>query len=286
MKLPHLFLLLFLALPAAAQISVDLALPKRDFLAGESVPATISLTNRSGRDLVFQGTQSQPWVDFIVSSGRGVPLTPVGDPTFGAVKVPAGKTVARSVDLAKLFSFRDLGNYSAYAVVRLPGQGREGFQSRRHRFTISEAQPYWSKTIGVPDTDKTHEYRLIQFGSGRKDQLYAQVADNRNGRVLRTHHLGEFIMLRKPTVTVDASLNMHVLYLLTPSFWGHARISPEGTFIGRDLYKPAEAGNPQFARTNDGTVKVVNGVPYDPEAAREAQEKHRKASDRPAFIYD
>jgi hypothetical protein len=79
---------------------------------------------------------------------------------------------------------------------------------------------------------------------------------------------------------------MHVLYLITPTFWGHARIDPTGKFLGRDLYKPSNAGDPVLAKSTSGKVIAVGGIFYDPkaEAARRAQE--RKASDRPDFIYD
>jgi len=272
---------------AAAQVSVDLKFTKSSFLHGEPIPITVSLTNLTGRDLTFQGTRDSAWIDFIVNSTRGVPLTAFGKPAFGAVVIPAGKTMAKTVDLTKLYSFRELGNFSVYSIVRLTGQGNQGYQSRRHLFTVSSAKPYWSQVVGVPGKPgKTHEFRLIQFTGGAKNQLYAQVADAKTGAVLRTHHLGEVLMFRKPTTTVDGDLTMHVLYLITPTFWGHARISPDGTFLGRDLYKPSDLGDPKLAKNSAGKVITVGGIPYDPVAEAEARAKERKASDRPAFIYE
>ncbi|WP_338684301.1 hypothetical protein [Haloferula helveola] len=281
-----LALLAAFAVQASAQVSVDLRFQKTSFLAGEPIPVTVSLTNLSGADLTFAGSVRKPWIDFIVNSTRGVPLSPLGKPAFGAVKIPAGKTVAKSVDLTELYAFSEIGNFSVYSIVRLPNQTTGGYQSKRHLFTITTAKPYWSQVVGVPGkTGRSNEFRLVQFTAGRKNQLYAQVADAKTGRILRTHHLGEVLMLKKPTVAVDSSLNMHILYLITPTFWGHARISPDGSFIGRDLYKPG-ATDPGLARLEDGTIKAVGGVPYDPKAEAEAREKNRKASDRPDFIYE
>ena len=282
-----LLLLVLGAHQAAAQVSVDLRFGKSSFLHGEPIPITVSLTNLTGRDLKFQGTTESAWIDFIVNSTRGVPLTAVSKPAFGAVVIPAGKTVAKTVDLASLYSFRELGNFSVYSIVRLPGQGHRGYQSRRHLFTVSSAKPHWSQVVGVPGKPgKTHEYRLIQFTGDTKNQLYAQVADAKTGAVIRTHHLGEVLMFREPTVTIDGDLTMHVLYLITPTFWGHARISPEGKFLGRDLYKPTNAGDPKLAKNTAGKVITVGGILYDAKAEAEARAKERKASDRPAFIYE
>jgi hypothetical protein len=79
---------------------------------------------------------------------------------------------------------------------------------------------------------------------------------------------------------------MHVLYLITPAIWGHARIAPDGTFIGRDLYKGTELGDPGLAKLEDGSVRAVGGILYDPKKQAEEQKQIRKASERPGFIYE
>lgn len=287
----RIFALALLALAcvglAPAQVSVSLKLGKRNFLAGESVPIEVTLTNLTGTELAYQSTDSSSWIDFIVNSNRCVPMTPAGKPAFGAVRIPSGRAIVRTVDLAQLYPLTELGNYSVYAIVRPPGQPRGGIQSNRHLFTINTAKPYWSEKVGVPGSrTKTREFRLIQFNNASKHQLYAQVADGNTGRILTTHHLGEVLMLRKPSVTVDSSLTMHVLYMISPKFWGHARITPDGKFLGRDLYQPSASGDPVLAKLNDGSVKALGGLYYDPKAAEEAAKRTRKASDRPDFIYE
>lgn len=282
-----LAVLIGLAATAWSQVTVTLNMEKSSFLHGEAVKAGVSITNLSGQDLVFQGSAREPWIDFMVNSSRGVPLTAVGSPAFGTVTIPAGKTVARAVDLNKIFSLNELGNYSVYAIVRPPGRNSGGFQSQRRLFTISTAKPYWSQVVGVPGKKgETREYRLIQFTGGQKLMLYVQVANARNGYVLRTHGLGESLFFRKPTVAVDGALTMHVLYLVTPEIWGHARINPDGEFLGRDLYKNSEFGDPSLVKLQDGSIRASGGVPYDPKAEAEQRANNRKASDRPDFIYD
>lgn len=287
-SLPLLLAVLVVLLDAVhGQVSVDLKPARRTFLSGEAIPVTVSVTNLSGTELVFQGNSRQPWIDFIVKSSRGVPLPPIGESAFGAIRIPPSKTLSRTIDLNQLFGFSELGNFSIYAIVRLPNQKTGGFQSRRHLFNIATAKPTWSQVVGVPGRPgRNNEMRLIRFSSDRKDHLYAQVADHKTGRVLRTHHLGEALSLRQPTVALDSSLTMHVLYLATPSFWGHARVDPEGKLLENKYYRPSVAGDPRLARLENGTIQLVGGSLYDPKKEAEERARSRKASDRPGFIYE
>ena len=277
-----LFLLVLGIAPAVAQIEVKLQMPRNTYVAGEPVPVTISITNHSGQDLVLQGTNRMSWIDFTVTSGRGVPMTPLGQPAFGAVKVPLGQTMARTVNLAQLFPLQTMGNYSIYGVVRLPGQTTDGFISNRLLFNINNALPYWSQKVGVPGKPgQSREYRVLNFTGGRKNMLYAQVVDARTGNPIQTHSLGEVLMFRKPTVTLDNRQVMHVLYLIGPTLWAHARVGPDGSLLGRELHKRGAGPDPQLVTLKGGIVQVGNSIPYDPKAAAEARSRVRKASDRP-----
>ena len=277
-------LLLTLSLPwASAQVSVKLQLGRTSFIYGETIPLVVSVTNLTGTDLTFEGDLQTPWIDFIVNSTRGVPLTPIGQPTFGKVTIPSGRTLSRTVDLRKLFPLRELGNYSVYSIVKLPGQSG-GSQSNRLLFNMSTAKPFWTQPVGVPGKPNVkHEYRVIRFTSGPKNQLYVQVADEKSKSVLSTHHLGEELGFGEPSVTVDGDLNLHVLYMVSPTFWGHAKVAPDGRFLSRDLYQPSAAGNPALAKNNLGEVILVGGIYYDAEEEARKRAAEKKASDRPDF---
>ena len=283
--LPLVFLGLCLA-TARAQIDVKLQMARKTFVAGEQIPVSVSVTNQSGQDLVFQGNNRVGWIDFTVMSGRGVAMTPAGQPAFGSVKIPLGQTMTRTVDLGKLYALQTMGNYSVFAVVRLPGQTNDGFMSNRLLFNVNTARPYWTQKVGVPGKPgQSREYRVLEFTGGRKTMLYAQVMDTRTGRALQTHSLGEALMFREPSVTLDNRQVMHVLYLIGPDTWSHARIAPDGSLLGRELHKRG-GGDPMLMTSRDGVVQVGNSIPYDPKAAAEARGRVRKASDRPAFIFN
>jgi len=281
----RLFVFCAFAAHASAQVEVKIQPSKRTFVAGETVPITVSITNHSGQDLVFQGGGRLGWIDFTVTSNRGVPMTPMGEVGFGGMKVPLGKTMARNFDLSQIYSLKEMGNYTVYAVVRLPGQTNDGFVSNRVLFNMDTARPYWTQKVGVPGKPgQFREYRVLNYTGGKKGMLYAQLVDVRTGTPIQTHSLGEYLSFRKPSVTLDNRQVMHVLYLVAPMMWTHARISPEGTLLGTELHKSG-AGEPQLLTLADGIVQVGNSIPYDPKAEAEARSKVRKASDRPPFLF-
>jgi hypothetical protein len=285
-----LFPLLFLGFclaTAHAQVEVRLKMARNNFVAGESIQVSVNVTNQSGQDLVFQGNSRVGWLDLMVNTLSGNPLTPVGQPAFGAVKIPLGQTMSRTVDLSQIYPLQAAGNYSVYASVRLPGQERTGVTSNRLLFNVNSARPYWTQKVGLPGKPgQGREFRVLEFNSGSKMMLYAQVVDSRTGNSVRTHPLGEVLMFRKPSVTLDNRQVMHVLYLMSPDMWGHVRVAPDGQLLGRELHKRGAGSDPVLYTSRDGIVQVGNSIPYDPKAAAEARGRVRKASDRPSFIFN
>lgn len=287
-SLLHLVFFCALAVNASAQIDVKIQMPRKTYLAGESLPVTVSITNQSGQDLTLQGSSRLGWIDFNVTAANrsGVPLSPAAQTAFGAVKIPLGQTVAKTFDLAQIYPLKEMGNYSIYGVVRLPGQSTDGFISNRLLFNINTARPYWTQKVGVPGkAGQTREFRVLSFTGGQKTTLYAQVVDLKTGSPMQTHSLGEYLTFQKPAVTLDNRQVMHVLYLVAPTMYSHARVSPDGTLLGSQLHKAAGNVNPQLFTARDGSVAVGNSLPYDPKAEAEARGKVRKASDRPSFIF-
>lgn len=285
-----LFPLLFLGLclaTARAQVDVRLTMASNNFVSGESIQVSVNVTNQSGQDLVFQGTSRVGWLDLMVSTLSGNPLTPVGAPAFGSVKIPLGQSMSRTVDLSQIYPLQTVGNYSVYASVRMPGQERGGITSNRLLFNVNSARPYWTQKVGLPGKPgEGREFRVLEFNNGSKTMLYAQVANSRTGSAMRTHPLGEVLMFRKPSVTLDNRQVMHILYLMSPDMWGHVRVASDGQLLGRELHKRGAGSDPVLFTSKDGIVQVGNSVPYDPKAEAEARGRVRKASDRPSFIFN
>jgi hypothetical protein len=271
---------------AQAQLATSLRLSKVQYLSGEPILAVVSITNHAGRDIAFQGEPRRPWLDFVITNTQGDSATPTARSGFGVMKISAGQTLSRQVDLSTLFQLADPGNYSTTATIRMPGQGGETVTTNRVLFTVSPGRPYWTQKVGTTGrSGKTREFRVLNFSGDRKSQLYAQVLDGRTGLPIRTFSLGEALLLRKPSVTVDKKQRMHVLFLATPSAWLHCQIDTDGKLVERTIHQCGPQGDPVLMTAPDGSVSVANSILYDPKAEAAARAKFRKLSERPAITY-
>ena len=105
---------LICAVSAQAQLATSLKLAKREHLAGEPVIAVVTITNHAGKELVFRSDGRFQWLDFIVKTNNGNPVNSKGKVIFGSMKIGAGQTMAREVDLSQHFQLSEPGNYSVW----------------------------------------------------------------------------------------------------------------------------------------------------------------------------
>ncbi len=273
---------------ARAQLSTSLSLDKKTYVAGEEVIAEVIVTNHSGRELILSSTRQLPWLALVVTNVSGNPVPTRKLNAFGAMKIKAGESLAKRINLTEFFLLDSQGNYAASAVVRDPGGNVQGATTNRVLFNQNPARTFWSQKIGVTSDQGsgTREIRLLTFSNGQKTQLYAQIIDSTTGLQMRTFLLGDALMLRKPMVTLDGAQRMHVMFLATPSVWVHCQVSADGKLVARDLHQRSSQGDPLLMAYGDGSVKVMNSILFDPKAAEEERSRIRKASDRPQIDFE
>lgn len=252
-------------------------------MTGEPVIAELVVTNNSGRELTLASTRALPWLTFVITNTKGNPVPTRKLNVFGAMKIKAGESLVKRVNLNEFFFLESQGNFAASAVVRDPTGAVEGASTNRYLFNLSSGRLFWSQKIGVGKSKDKHtrEIKLITFSNGQKTQLYAQMIDGRTGTSLATFPLGDALMIRKPTVTLDGNQRMHVIFLGTPSMWVHCQVSADGKLVGRDFHQLAAKGDPILMAYGDGSVRVVNSILYDPKVVEAERSRIRKATDRP-----
>ncbi len=279
-------LITILLLPVASvygQLATSLSLNKKTYVAGETVIAEVIITNHSGRDLTLASTRALPWLAVVVTNNRGNPVPTRRLNSFGAIKIKAGESLAKQIDLTQYFLLDTQGNYAVSAVVRDPREVIQGSTTNRVLFNLNPGRTYWSQKIGVKSDagSGARVFKLITFSDSQRTQLYAQVVDAETGVQMRTFPLGDALMLRRPMVTLDRAQRMHVMFLATPSMWVHCQVSADAKLVARDIHQRAAQGDPVLMAYGDGSVRVVNSIPFDPKAVAKERENIRKASDRP-----
>jgi hypothetical protein len=272
---------------AHAQLATSLRLSKQQYVAGEPIIATVTVTNHAGQPLTFASDGRTQWLDFIMNDRQEAPVNLKGRKMFGKMTIKAGESMAREVDLSQYFQLDGPGNFSVSAVVHMPGNNNDGSSTNRVLFTQSPGATYWTQKVGVTTgkVPKTREFRVLNFNGDAKSQIYAQVIDNQSGQNVRTFLLGDVLMLRKPLVTVDRQQHMHVLFLATPTMWVHCQVDTDGRLVNREIHQRGDQGDPRLLTYGDGTVRVTNSLLYNQKAAAESKAKIRKASDRPVGSY-
>ena len=84
---------------ACGQVTVEVQLEQEQFLPGESLPASVRITNRSGQTLKLGATED--WLTFSIEDGNGLVLPQIGDiPVQGEFILENSKRAIKHVDLA------------------------------------------------------------------------------------------------------------------------------------------------------------------------------------------
>src|SRR5947199_5341003 len=117
--------LLIFAAKAEAQIQVDLKFKRLQYIAYESVVATLSITNLAGRDIDLHNADGQSWLGFEITGNEGQPIAPItAESGQAALKVEAGQRVTHQINLTPLYPVHDFGSYHVRTNVYFADLGK------------------------------------------------------------------------------------------------------------------------------------------------------------------
>lgn len=268
------------------QVGVEIKIDRSQYLAHEPVTAVVTITNRSGRELSFasrsEGTIAHSWLDFSMRDAGGRGMQKLTNKVFQRAVIPAGRSMARRVNLSAIFNVTRVSNYAVTAHVSQPGLDDTSYTSNSGHFTVGGGHTIYQQAFGVPNSrSPKREYSVITFNDGRRTSIYAQVMDTRTGFALATFRLSEYLSFEKPTTALDGQNQLHVLYLANPEIFVHASLSQDGNLTGTHYFKRVAGRKPRFVSFADGKVVVAGAIPYDPEKEAAKVQTARRASERP-----
>jgi hypothetical protein len=252
-----------------AQILVDLSIKRTLYIAYEPLLATVKITNLSGNPLLLADVEGKKWFGFQIETLDGRPIPP-SDPNYEIppLQMQAGESVTRTVNLTQLYPLSDFGSYRVRATV-FATELNDYFSSPPLTIEITEGRLLWQQTVGVPGGGGMTGSRTISLLSHRlteRTDLYLRIEDKEQGIVYCTHRLGDFIAYGKPDIALDADNTIHVLQNTSPREFIYSKIALDGKILDRISYQ-APKERPQLKRASDGTVMVIGGIIYDPNAA-------------------
>lgn len=277
-------LILFIAKESNAQLIVNMNLPKTNYLSYEPMVATVTVYNRAGNDVVLGGPKGRGWMSFDVYRD-GQLLSPRSfDGGFETMLLKAGRSVTKKVDINRLYPVADYGSYTINASVYFPPR-RSYFSSKKRRVNVTDARAFWKQSFGFSQgRNKLASFRQFSLHEHRESAnsaLYVRLRETKGTKVYCTFSLGRFINVRKPQATIDAQNRLHVMHMISPRIYSHARVSPEGAFLGNEYFRETTETRPSLVIDAGGSVKVVGGIAYDPNKPPEAKNQPRSASELP-----
>lgn len=271
------FLVFFLAaaailLPtrqAHSQITVDLSIKRTIYIAYEPLLATVRITNLTGNRLLLADVEGKKWFGFQIQTLDGRPIPPI-DPNYeiDPIQVGPGESITRTVNLTQLYPISDFGSYRVRASVHAPELSGY-FSSPPLTVEITEGRLLWQQTVGVPGTagieNGTRTISLLSHRLSERTDLYLRIEDKTSGVIYCTHRLGDFISYGKPEIQLDATNTIHVLQNNIPREFIYSKVGLDGKILDR-ITLSAPKDRPRLVRTQEGTVSVAGGFPFDPRA--------------------
>lgn len=286
MRLLTPLLFFALALTAQAQFQVGLTLPRSNFLALEAIPATVTITNRSGAEVVLGGPGRGSWLSFEMTDRTGQPLSPIDVSGADLLQLPAGGTVQRKIIVSDAYAPTEIGNYGLTARVAHTQSGQY-YTSARSRFNITDSKPMWEQVYGVPEGFKgagsARRYAVILFNDTSSTSLYVRLIDDKSKLRLQTFRLGPVTMAHDPQISLDRENNLQVLFLAQPQLYTHCVVAPDGTLKKRAYYREVNGDRPQLTASAEGDMTIRGGAYFDPTAAPPTMPANtgRNVSDKP-----
>ena len=262
------FLLLAIAVPQVrAQLNVSVEVERTNFVAYEPLFVTVTVTNTSGNDVVLGGPNNNSWLNFLVVSENGRPVTGIANPDADAIVCRNGQSLQRKFNLPRHFHLIDSGIYVVKASVYFPALQR-WINSHPVRFTINQApRPKWERSFALPAghkmAGKYRKYQLFTFHDKDRSYLYVRLVDESTGMFLLTTRLSSIAPDRELQQTVDAQQNLHLLCLGSPRVWAYQSIDPDGKLLTQRFFSQGK-GEPQLVTQTSGAVMVLGGTSYDP----------------------
>jgi hypothetical protein len=242
------------------------------------VDVLVTIANLGATDLVLNNNEGHPWLSFLVSKHNRLPVRPERSASFKPVLLKVGETKTLRVNITPLFLLREEGDYTAAAVVDLPGQDQ--LVSDPVPFTLLKGRTVWTQARPVDSSQRI--YSLIRFSpEADRTNLYLRVEDPSENIIYANLSLGEVVAYVDPEVFFDPQGDLHVMQPIAMGSYLYSRASSDGKVVDQRVFKTLNSVPPRLTKLEDGNVIVAGGVEQDASNARETLSQGQNKSAAP-----
>lgn len=284
-RLTALLVASVLAVPALAQVDLDLLLDRRVFLPSEDIEVGIRVANFTGGPLTLG--QDPHWIQLMVEDLRGRVASKLADlPETGEFTLEQATRGTLRFNLTPLFAITTPGVYKVFGAVQLPDG--EQVASEPQKFEIvAGVKLNEPREVGYRLPDGTVERRkfiLQRAAFLRKVQLYARVTDADEAHTIKVIPLGNTVSFDRPEWLVDRDTRFHVFHRTDSEHYLYHILMPDGTLTLRQLWVGDSTGRPGLRVNEEGEVRVFGAVrrPYPGDLPKPSEEE--SAINRPPAL--
>ncbi|MBU6410922.1 MAG: hypothetical protein KGR98_11110 [Verrucomicrobia bacterium] len=248
-------------------VRVQVSLSQKEFLPGESLPATVRVFNDSGQTLHLGADRD--WLTFGVTSADGqyAPPQKSQPPVVGPFDLGSMEVAIKRVNLAPYFALNKLGSYQVVAMVHIAAWGKD-VSSAPAPFDIIDGAELWQRDFGVPlpagVTNRAPEVRKYILEEAnylqRQLRLYVLVSNQSRSRIFKAEAIGPMVSFSTPQAELDERSDLHVLYQSGARSFIYAVIAPDGSILSESVYDLWK-DRPRLEMLGNGSIAVVGGVP-------------------------
>ncbi|MDO4953726.1 MAG: hypothetical protein Q4E43_01135 [Akkermansia sp.] len=270
---------LLLQLPASAQVEVQLTPNRTDYVAGEGVGLSLTVTNHTDTTLDLKDVAGHSWLNIILTQrGMGGPVIPKDNSGFPPMSIGPGSQRTITVNLRDKYALDTPGAFRAIATILLP-DGHTTYTSNRALFNITTGGTIRSFPIQSRGRRLEISARLVR--TAKQEGIFGQVVDMDTKRAVGACYMGRYINFMQPRVLLDGAQNLHVLCQSTPEFFTYSVMNNRGQRLSYQVYRRVPGVPVDLMNTGKG-FRPVGLTPYDPKAeAKKQREKLHSTSERP-----
>lgn len=268
-----------------AQVSVDLKMQRRSFMAYEPLVATVSIMNLSGRDLILEDTPTERWFSFqIYMNGDQIVPPRNRDYHLSPLRIGAGETVQRQVNLVDLYPVTDYGTYRLQASIYL-SETQKYYSSPELNVSVGEGKLIWHQAVGAPQeqggTADVRQVSLLVYRPFQSNRLYVRIEDQEKNIVYCAFSLGKLMDGSAPQVLLDNLNRLNVMHSAAPKTFVHSVIGLGGELVQQHVYTSTKT-RPEMRKGSSGEIAIFGGRREEPQVSGTSNVP--KISDRPADL--
>jgi hypothetical protein len=274
-------LVILLTATASAQVKVDISFRRTLYMMYEPLICTVTIQNMTAEPLNLADTARDKWFTMLVESVDGRPIPPI-NPNYKnePVVLEPGKKLVRAINLTPLFPF-EFGTYRVQATIYSTQRNRY-FSSPHLNVEITEGRKIFEETVGVPagaGEGATRTFTILVHRLPSSTVLYLRAQDRDAGRIYCTTPIGRFVSFGNPIVEFDNANHIHILQNAAPKIFLHTEADINGKVLKQQAIQ-VDKLKPALSRRPDGSIAVIGGTPFDPNATPPAKQLP-KLNDRP-----